>query len=156
MRILAVDIGTVRTGLAISDPLGLTAQPLPTVPGGSPKVNARKILELVAKYAGEADEKRRIGTVVLGNPVMLNGKPGEKSRDSEECARLLREYLKQKIAYPVEVLLRDERLTSVAAERFMLQGDARRNVRKEKKDQVAAQLILENYLESRRNEKQDL
>ncbi|MBR5901252.1 Holliday junction resolvase RuvX [bacterium] len=154
MRILAVDIGTVRTGFAISDPLGLTAQPLPTAQGGSPKTNARTIVEIVARYAGETDEKRRVGTVILGNPVMLNGKPGEKSRDSEECARLLREYLKQKIAYPVEVLLRDERLTSVAAERFMIQGEARRDRRKEKKDQVAAQLILENYLESKRHEKQ--
>ncbi|MBR5624588.1 Holliday junction resolvase RuvX [bacterium] len=155
MRILAVDIGTVRTGLAISDPLGLTAQPLPTVQGGSPKVNARIILDLVLKYATEPDEKRRVGTVLLGNPVLLNGKPGEKSKDSEECARLLREYLKQKLDYPVEVLLRDERLTSVAAERFMIQGDARRDRRKEKKDQVAAQLILENYLESKRYEKQN-
>lgn len=155
MRILAVDIGTVRTGLAISDPLGLTAQPLPTVQGGSPKVNARIILDLVLKYATEPDEKRRVGTVLLGNPVLLNGKSGEKSKDSEECARLLREYLKQKLDYPVEVLLRDERLTSVAAERFMIQGDARRDRRKEKKDQVAAQLILENYLESKRYEKQN-
>lgn len=148
MRVLAADIGTVRTGLAISDPLGLTAQPLPTVAGGSPKTNAKAILETVLRFATEADEKRRVGTVVLGNPIMLNGKRGEKSKEIEECARLLREYLKQKLDYPVEVILKDERLTSVAAERYMIQGDARREKRKEKKDQVAAQLILENYLES--------
>ena len=150
MRILAVDIGSVRTGLAVSDPLGFTAQPLPTVEGGEAKVNAKRILEVVKQYAAEKDEARRIGTVVLGNPIMLNGKKSERSLISEECARLLTEYLRQQVAYPVEVVLKDERLTSVAAERCMLQMDASRKTRKEKKDQLAAQLILENYLETKR------
>ena len=150
MRILAVDIGIVRTGLAVSDPLGFTAQPLPTVEGGEAKVNAKRILEVVKQYAAEKDEARRIGTIVLGNPIMLNGKKSERSLISEECARLLTEYLRQQVAYPVEVVLKDERLTSVAAERCMLQMDASRKVRKEKKDQLAAQLILENYLETKR------
>lgn len=150
MRILAVDIGSVRTGLAVSDPLGFTAQPLPTVEGGEAKVNAKKILEVVKQYAAEKDEARRIGTVVLGNPIMLNGKKSERSLISEECARLLTEYLRQQVAYPVEVVLKDERLTSVAAERCMLSMDASRKTRKEKKDQLAAQLILENYLEAKR------
>lgn len=150
MRILAVDIGSVRTGLAVSDPLGMTAQPLPTIEGGGAKVNAKSVVEVVKKYAAEKDEARRIGTVVLGNPIMLNGKKSERSLISEECARLLEEYLRQQVAYPVEVILKDERLTSVAAERCMLSLDANRKVRKEKKDQLAAQLILENYLETRR------
>ena len=150
MRILAVDIGSVRTGLAVSDPLGFTAQPLPTVEGGEAKVNAKRILEVVKKYAAEKDEARRIGTVVLGNPIMLNGKKSERSLISEECARLLTEYLRQQVAYPVEVVLKDERLTSVAAERCMLSMDASRKTRNEKKDQLAAQLILENYLETKR------
>ena len=150
MRILAVDIGSVRTGLAVSDPLGFTAQPLPTVEGGEAKVNAKKILEVVKQYAAEKDEARRIGTVVLGNPIMLNGKKSERSLISEECARLLTEFLRQQVAYPVEVVLKDERLTSVAAERCMLSMDASRKTRKEKKDQLAAQLILENYLEAKR------
>ena len=150
MRILAVDIGSVRTGLAVSDPLGFTAQPLPTVEGGEAKVNAKRILEVVKQYAAEKDEARRIGTVVLGNPIMLNGKKSERSLVSEECARLLTEYLRQQVAYPVEVVLKDERLTSVAAERCMLSMDASRKTRKEKKDQLAAQLILENYLETKR------
>ncbi|MBR6461910.1 Holliday junction resolvase RuvX [bacterium] len=140
----------MRTGLAVSDPLGFTAQPLPTVEGGEAKVNAKKILEVVKKYAEEKDEARRIGTVVLGNPIMLNGKKSERSLISEECARLLTEYLRQQIDYPVEVVLKDERLTSVAAERCMLSMDASRKTRKEKKDQLAAQLILENYLETKR------
>ena len=150
MRVLAVDIGTVRTGFAVSDPLGLTAQPLPTVEGGSAKVNAKAIADVVEKYAAEASEARRVGTVVIGDPIQLNGKKGEKSAVSAECARLLEEYLRQRIAYPVKVVLRDERFTSVAAERCMLESDANRKHRKEKKDQLAAQLILENYLESRR------
>lgn len=150
MRILAVDIGSVRTGLAVSDPLGMTAQPLPTIEGGGAKVNAKSVAEVVKKYAAEKDEARRIGTVLLGNPIMLNGKKSERSLVSEECARLLSEYLRQQIDYPVEVILKDERLTSVAAERCMLSLDASRKVRKEKKDQLAAQLILENYLETRR------
>ena len=150
MRILAVDIGSVRTGLAVSDPLGMTAQPLPTIPGGGAKVNAKSVMEVVKHYAAEKDEARRIGTVLLGNPIMLNGKKSERSLISEECARLLSEYLRQQIDYPVEVVLKDERLTSVAADRCMLSMDASRKVRKEKKDQLAAQLILENYLETRR------
>ena len=152
MRVLAVDLGSVRTGLAVSDPLGFSAQPLPTIPGGSPKKMSKALLDLIFSYANEADEKRRIGTVLLGHPVLLNGKPSDTSRASEECARLLRELLRQKISYPIDVILRDERLTSVAAERFMLEGDASREKRKEKKDQIAAQLILENYLEQKRRE----
>ena len=108
----------MRTGLAVSDPLGMTAQPLPTIPGGGAKVNAKSVMEVVKQYAAEKDEARRIGTVLLGNPIMLNGKKSERSLISEECARLLSEYLRQQIDYPVEVVLKDERLTSVAAEKM--------------------------------------
>ncbi len=151
MRILAADIGTVRLGFAISDPMGFTAQPLPTVEGGGVKKVAKAILEIVLDYEKSGGEKNKIAAVVIGNPIHLSGKKSEMSEMAEECARLLKEYFKQNLNREIDIILQDERLTSVAAERAMLAADLSRKKRKEIKDRVAAQLILQNYLDTKRH-----
>ena len=147
MRILGVDIGTVRLGLAVSDPMGMTAQPLPTIEGGSAKKVSKSILQLVLDYEKTNSEKQKIKTVVIGNPIHLNGMESDMSKMANECVRLLKEYFKQNLTREINVILQDERLTSVAAEKVLLSADLSRKKRKEVKDRVAAQLILQNYLD---------
>jgi putative Holliday junction resolvase len=150
MRVLAVDIGTVRMGLAVSDALSITAQPLETRAGGSPRVMARTVLDLVLSYEDAERPAASIATVVIGHPVYLDGRASAMSEAAQECARLLRAYLRQQLERRVDVVLQDERLTSVAAEKAMLATGASRRRRKQKRDQVAAQLILQTYLDAHR------
>lgn len=150
MRVLAVDIGTTRLGLAVSDPLRLTAQPLETRPGGVPRQIARTVLDVVFEFERGADDDSRIGTVIIGHPVHLTGQASIMSRNAEECARLLRAYFHRHLRRPVTVALWDERLTSVQAENILLEAGASRRTRKEKRDQLAAQLILQGYLDAQR------
>jgi len=151
MRVLAVDIGTTRLGLAISDPLRLTAQPLETRPGGVPRQIARTVLDVVFEYErGTLDCDARIATVIIGHPRHLSGKDSVMSRNAEECARLLRTYFHRHLRRPITVTLWDERLTSVQAETILLAAGASRRTRKEKRDQLAAQLILQGYLDAQR------
>lgn len=149
MRTLAVDIGTVRIGFAVSDPLGLTAQPLPTQPGGGVKKNCKTILSVLREYE-EEEESRRIGHIVLGHPLHLSGESSEMSGLVEECARRISIYCQQELHREIPVTLWDERLTSVAAEKALLHDNVSRARRKEVKDQVAAQMILTAYLEAQR------
>jgi putative Holliday junction resolvase len=151
MRALAVDIGTVRMGLAVSDPLGITAQPLETRPGGSPRVMARTVLDILLGYENDARPADAVNAVVIGNPIYLDGRDSEMSLAGRECARLVRAYLRQRLARRIDVVLQDERLTSVAAEKAMLSSGASRQRRKHKRDQVAAQLILQAYLDAQRS-----
>ena len=72
------------------------------------------------------------------------------SEMASECVRLLKEYFKQNLNREIDIILKDERLTSVAAERAMLEANLSRKKRKEIKDRVAAQLILQNYLDSKK------
>ena len=147
MRILGVDIGTVRLGLAVSDPMEMTAQPLPTIEGGTAKKVSKSILSLVLDYEKTNSEKQKIKTVVIGNPIHLNGTESDMSKMANECVRLLKEYFKQNLTREIDIVLQDERLTSVAAEKVLLSADLSRKRRKEVKDRVAAQLILQNYLD---------
>ena len=148
MRILAADIGTVRLGMAVSDPMGMTAQPLPTIEGGTAKKVSKSILKIVLDYENTNSEKQKIKTVVIGNPIHLNGSESAMSQMAKECVRLLKEYFKQNFTRKIDLILQDERLTSVAAEKVLLLADLSRKKRKEIKDRVAAQLILQNYLDS--------
>jgi len=149
MRILAADIGTVRLGLAVSDPMGMTAQPLPTIEGGTAKKISKSILKIVLDYENTNSEKQKIKTVVIGNPIHLNGLESDMSLMAKECVRLLKEYFKQNFTREIDLILQDERLTSVAAEKVLLSADLSRKKRKEIKDRVAAQLILQNYLDTK-------
>ncbi len=133
-RILALDLGGRRVGLALSDPLGLTAQPL-----GFFERQGASDVDTVARLVATHRAER----VVVGHPLLLSGVPGEKARDAETMVEALRGRLAS-----VDVVLWDERLTTVQAERAMIAAGVRRKRRRERADSVAAALILQSYLDA--------
>lgn len=136
MRILGIDHGTVRIGLALSDELGLAAHPLKTL-DTSPAVE-KEIAEIV--------KQKRVTGVVLGLPLRMDGHRGEAAARVEAFADRLRKALQHEV--PVEFV--DERLTSVAAERSLgLEGKQKSREEKKLVDQVAAVAILQDYLNTR-------
>ena len=137
MRILSIDFGTVRIGLAISDPLGYTAQGLETL-----KVESKqKVLDSLAKLCKE----REVTEVVVGLPVNMNGTMGPKAVETLEWIKKLEAVLP---SIPVKTW--DERLTSREANRLMIEEGLSRSRQKQESDRLAATLILQNYLESKR------
>lgn len=135
-RVLALDLGQVRIGLALSDPLGITAQPL----GFLQRVGPRKDLAAIADLVREHD----VETLVVGLPKLLSGAEGTGAAAAREVAERLRQRLSG-----VRVDLWDERLTTVEAERTLVAGKVRRRKRRECVDSLAAALILQGYLDSR-------
>jgi putative Holliday junction resolvase len=139
VRILAVDPGTKRVGLALSDPSETIAQGLETVaaePGES-------LAERLAEIARTHDAAR----VIVGLPLRLDGSNGPEAG----AARKLAEAIRRESGLPVELV--DERLTSVAAERAMIQGGVRRERRRQGVDRVAATMLLQSHLDHRRRQK---
>lgn len=132
-RILGVDPGEKRIGLAVSDPLGITAQGLPTI-------LVTSIGETIQKI-GEAARRLEVVQMVIGLPLNMDGSEGEQAQKS----RKLGQRLEADLGLPV--IYWDERLTSLMAEAAMLEGDLSRTRRKEESDRLAAQLILQNYLD---------
>ena len=137
MRILGIDFGSKRIGLAISDPLGFTAQGLETLPA-SPK---QKALESLAKLC----QDKEVGEVVVGLPVNMNGTMGPKAVETLEWVKRLEAEVK------VPVKTWDERLTSRQAGRLMIEEGLSRSKQRQESDRLAATLILQNYLESKRS-----
>lgn len=134
IRLLGLDVGTVRVGVALSDPLGITAQPLEVI-------NRRKS-DLFERVATLVDE-HEVQQVVIGNPLQLDGEIGPAARAMAEFADKLR----QRLTVPVE--LWDERLSTAQAEREMISDGVRREKRRQRIDKVAAALILQSYLDAR-------
>jgi putative Holliday junction resolvase len=135
-RVLAIDLGEARIGLALSDPLGLTAQPLQTLS----RVGLRRDLQYIAEIVGQHD----VNTVVLGLPRLLSGEEGS----AAEAARAFGRRLEGRLP-GVALELWDERLTTALAERTMISGRVRRARRKKKVDALAALLILQSFLDAR-------
>ena len=133
-RTLGIDPGTVRTGFAISDLLGITAQGLDTLPVKSEKQVIAHICELIKQYEVEA--------IVVGFPLNMDGSKGPSAERSEKLADKLRG------ATDCEVILWDERLTSYQAESEMIEFDVSRKKRKKAVDRMAAQLLLQSYMDS--------
>lgn len=135
-RIIGIDYGRKRIGVAVSDPLGVFASPLDTVPSA-------KIIEYIKNYA----EKESIVRFVVGMPVNMNGAPSEAAAD-------VKGFLKQLSgAFPgVEVVLEDERFTSVLAHRAMIDGGMKASRRRDKTevDRISASIILQTYLDRNR------
>jgi putative Holliday junction resolvase len=136
VRLLAVDPGTKRVGLAVSDPTGTIAQPFRTIP-------AEPYTTLVARVAGIATEVEATG-IIVGLPRRMDGSFGPEAKAARELANRLRQASK----LPVELV--DERLTTAAAERAMVAGDVRREKRRAGIDRVAAALLLQSHLDRRR------
>ena len=133
-RILAIDYGTRRTGLAVSDPLRIIAGALATV-------ETKQLERYLADYFAEND----VDIIVLGKPTQMNGTPSQTMRYIEPLAGRLRH------AYPdKEVVLCDERFTSVLAHRTMLESGIGREARRDKAlvDRISATIILQSYMES--------
>ncbi len=135
MRIMGLDIGTKRIGVAISDETGMLAQGRCLVKRESDK---KAILEI----KGIAEEND-VEEIVVGLPVNMNGTFGERAHDAEEFGRKI----EKETGLPVKQW--DERLSTVEAESVLIKGDVTRKKRKEVIDKLAAQLILQNYLDSR-------
>jgi putative Holliday junction resolvase len=136
MRVLALDVGDKRIGVAISDALGLTAQPLPTVTRTAAAADVDVIVKLVQQHG--------VGTIVAGLPLTLQGEQGPQAKKVLGFVRAL------SLATPVPVTMVDERLTSVEGHRALRAGGMNAKKQKGAIDQVAAQLILQQYLETER------
>lgn len=135
MRILGLDYGDKRIGVALSDAFGWTAQGLEMIERKREGDEFRRIAELVKEHEVEA--------VVVGLPKNMNGTIGPRG----EICMAFAEELRQTLSMPVH--LWDERLTTVAAERTLLEADVSRKKRKQVIDKMAAALLLQNYLDSR-------
>ena len=130
-RILGVDFGRARIGIAVSDELGMLAHPVETIPARENA--ARRIDEIVR----EKDAER----VVIGLPRHMNGSMGEAAGEVLAFAEKLRKLL------PCEVVVWDERLTTIAANRALREGGQKTRTSRSFVDQVAAQMILQGYLD---------
>ena len=133
VRIIGIDYGRRRTGLAASDPLGIFASALDTV-------DSTKLIDYLKKYA----EKERIIHFVIGYPVNMDGRPSEAQADVDRFLKVLGK------AFPdIPVTLEDERFTSVLAHRAMIDGGMKYKDRRDKTsvDKIAAAIILQGYLD---------
>ena len=133
-RIIAIDYGTKRTGLAVTDPLRIIANVLDTV--------ETKQLE---KYLADYFSKNDVDIIVVGKPSQMNGQPSETMRYIEPLVRRLRHAYPQK-----QVVLYDERFTSVMAHRTMLESGIGKMARRDKAlvDRISATIILQSYMDS--------
>jgi putative Holliday junction resolvase len=131
-RIMALDPGSVRVGVAVSDPLRITAQPHSSLDARSPELLAR-VVELVAEL--------EVGEIVVGLPVSLDGSEGRAAQTARSFAQKVSD------AVSVPVHLHDERFSTVTAERAMIEAGARRSERKAARDRVAAAVFLQTYLD---------
>lgn len=134
MRIIGLDVGDRTIGIAISDPLGLTAQGITTIRRKSLEKDISAILDICKEYSVES--------FVIGLPKNMNGTVGPQGEKVLEFC----EELKKNISIPITMW--DERLTTVAAEKAMLQADMSRSKRKKIVDKIAATYILQGYLDS--------
>ena len=135
MRTLGLDVGTKTIGVAVSDALGLTAQTVTTVRRTRLKEDLAALAQLVREYEAQG--------FVVGLPLNMDGSEGPRA----EATRRFVEALTQALGLPVE--LWDERLSTVAAQRTLLEADLSRAKRREVIDQMAAQFILQGWLDAR-------
>lgn len=138
MRIMGLDFGSRTTGVAVSDPLGITAQGVETIvrkDENKLRQTCARIEELIKEY--------EIEEIVLGYPKNMNNTAGERAEKTEAFKAML----ERRTGKPV--ILWDERLTTIAAERVLMESGVRRENRKAVVDKIAAVLILQGYLDSR-------
>ncbi len=137
MRVMGLDYGKSTVGVAISDSMGLTAQPIETITRkGENKLRTTyaRLRELIEEY--------QVEKIVVGLPLHMNGEKGDRAIKSEEFA----DELRAKVGLSVE--LWDERMTTVSAERVLTEGKVKKEDQKAYVDKLAASIILQAYLES--------
>ncbi|APH04290.1 Holliday junction resolvase RuvX [Bacillus weihaiensis] len=136
MRILGLDLGTKTLGVAVSDELGWTAQGIETIKinEASHDYQLGRLSEIIGEHSVEK--------IVLGIPKNMNGTLGPRAEASQHFAQLLEK------KFQLPVILWDERLTTMAAERMLISADVSRKKRKQVIDKMAAVMILQGYLDS--------
>ena len=135
MKILALDIGTVRIGIAASDIMEIIASAY--------EVYRRKNEEADVKYIAELVSKLEAGEIVIGLPLKLDGTEGQ----SVEMARSFGDKLSKLTEVPI--IYQDERLSTVSAQKILIESGMRRDKRKDKVDSIAATIILQTYLDKK-------
>ena len=135
-RVLALDLGDRRIGMAISDPLRHTARPLMTLERVSRTRDMETIREVIAE--------QEVAMIVVGMPLSMDGSRGRRARITETFIDRVRGAMR------IPVYEWDERLTTVQAERVLIEGNMRRERRREVIDQVAAVIILQSFLDAKR------
>ena len=136
MRVLGLDVGDRRIGVALSDPLGFTAQRLTVLERTDTTSDLRVLCDVV--------EQHQVEQIVVGLPLTMAGAHGIQAQKVTTFVGALR----RQVSVPIEVI--DERLTTVQGERALLETGASRRTRKRMIDQVAAQLILQQFLDAHR------
>ena len=139
MKILSLDIGTVRIGIATSDIMEIIASAY--------EVYRRKNLKQDVMHVAEIVNNLSVGEIVIGLPLKMDGSEGQ----SVEMARLFGDELSKLVNVPIHY--QDERLSTVSAERILIESGMRREKRKDKIDAVAATIILQTYLDKKSNMK---
>lgn len=136
MRILSVDYGKKRTGLAVTDPLQIIANGLVTVATSD-------LMRFLKEYCAKED----VSTIVVGEPWQPNGQPSENLQRVRSFVELLKKNFPDK-----DIMLYDERFTSVIAHRTMIDAGLHKKARQDKSlvDEISATIILQDYMESRR------
>ena len=133
MRVIGLDVGTKTIGVAVSDAMGWTAQGVTTVRRTEPERDVDEIKRYIDEFGAEQ--------VMIGLPLNMNGTEGP----SVEMARQFGDQLAQAVSIPI--IYRDERLSTMAAERYLLEGDVSRKKRKQVIDKMAAVFVLQGYLD---------
>lgn len=139
MRLMGLDIGDRTIGVAVSDPLGWTAQGVTTIRRKSLEYDLEQLAKLVGEYNAEA--------FVLGLPLNMNGTSGEAVNKIKAMAAELEE------RFGLPIYYQDERLSTVSAHRALIEGDVSRKGRKKVVDKLAAVFILQTYLDNPKNVK---
>ncbi len=134
---MALDVGSRTIGLAVTDPLGITAQGLPTIRRKNKRTDLAALDEIIRRY--------EVRELVIGLPLRMSGAEGRQSEKIREFAAMVEKH------FQLPIHLHDERLTSVEANRVLRESEMSISKRAAVVDQLAAVLILQNFLEARRN-----
>ena len=145
MKLIGLDVGDKTVGIAVSDDLGITAQGLMTLERVGIRKDTGKILDLIRKY--------HCDTVVIGLPKKLDGTDSIQTEKVYEFRTMLENKMRSTGMKDVKIVWQDERLTTVMAERVLIEADLSRKKRKAVIDKQAAVLILQSYLDRLANEK---
>lgn len=134
MRIMCLDVGRARVGIAQSDPMAIIATPLEVYK----RTNS---INNDAKHVAELIKSNEVGLLVIGLPLKLDGSESDSTIMAKEFAEKIQKFSDVKIEF------QDERLSTVSAERILIEGNVRREKRKGVVDKIAATIILQNYLD---------
>ena len=141
-RYLGLDIGDKTIGVAVSDPLFLTAQGITTIERVGIRKDTTKVLEYIKEY--------EVSVVVSGLPLMLSGEDSPQTAKVREFVTMLENKLRSSGMKDVKVVFQDERFTTKMSEAVLMEAGVRRENRKQHLDRMAAQIILQSYLDSQR------